>query len=117
MKIAKTIFKQGAGRQTHKPDSNTSSHRLHDTPPESNPVDRERPRQIIRLVRSAERLDEIERDLIRQISHDFEINRSMQGLLTELRMATNRLRGQLSDMERNCGMTEAAENEEETVLA
>jgi hypothetical protein len=52
------------------------------------------------LSRSADRLDTVERDLIRKISESFPIDSTTQQLLTEMRICTNRLRGQLSDIER-----------------
>jgi hypothetical protein len=56
--------------------------------------------QILHLIRSAERLDHVERDLIRQISSRHGVDRTTQRLLTEMRICTNRLRGQISDLER-----------------
>jgi hypothetical protein len=55
---------------------------------------------ILRLVQSAERLDRVERDLIRQISLNFPIDASTKRLLTELRVTTSRLRGQIAEIER-----------------
>jgi hypothetical protein len=57
-------------------------------------------RQVLHLTRNAERLDNVERDLIHQISLRFPVDLTTQKLLTEMRVCTNRLRGQISDMER-----------------
>lgn len=56
---------------------------------------------IICLVRSAERLDRIEQDLIRQMQHTSSIDACTKRLLTELRVTTNRLRGQIAEIERS----------------
>ena len=56
-------------------------------------------RELQRLSRSVERLDMVERDLIRKMSDTFPIDSATQQLLTEMRICTNRLRGQLSDIE------------------
>ena len=55
---------------------------------------------ILRITQSAERLDRVEKDLIRQISLNYEIDASTKRLLTELRVTTNRLRGQIAEIER-----------------
>ncbi len=56
--------------------------------------------QVLNLTRNAERLDIVERDLIRKISDTYQVDLATQKLLTEMRVCTNRLRGQLSDLER-----------------
>jgi len=56
-------------------------------------------RQVLHLTRSAERLDNVERDLIRKLSDSFPVDLTTRNLLTEMRICTNRLRGQLSDLE------------------
>jgi hypothetical protein len=56
--------------------------------------------QVLHLTRNAERLDDVERDLIHRISDRFPVDLATQKLLTEMRVCTNRLRGQISDMER-----------------
>jgi hypothetical protein len=53
-------------------------------------------RQVLRLSHNAERLDSVERDLIRQLSHNWTVDKNTHRLLTEMRVCTNRLRGQLS---------------------
>jgi hypothetical protein len=57
-------------------------------------------RQILRLTRNAERLDNVERDLIRAIAHDGGVHPYTQRLLKEMRICTSRLLGELSDMDR-----------------
>jgi hypothetical protein len=52
------------------------------------------------LNRSADRLDLVEQDLIRKMSLSYPIDSTTQRLLTEMRICTNRLRGELCDMER-----------------
>jgi hypothetical protein len=56
--------------------------------------------QLEQLSRSAERLDTVEQDLIRKLSETFPIDATTRQLLTEMRICTNRLRGQLSDIVR-----------------
>lgn len=56
-------------------------------------------RQVLHLTRNAERLDNVERDLIRRISDGFPVDLATQKLLREMRICTNRLRGQLSSLE------------------
>lgn len=63
-------------------------------------------RQVLQLTRGAERLDLVERDLIRKISESFAVDNATRQLLTEMRICTNRLRGQISDIERLEQMTE-----------
>jgi len=63
-------------------------------------------RQVLQLTRGAERLDLVERDLIRKISESFAVDTTTQQLLTEMRICTNRLRGQICDIERLEQMTE-----------
>lgn len=63
--------------------------------PEHRPED-DITRQMLHLTHSAERLDSVERDLIRQLSHNFTVDMPTHKLLTEMRVCSNRLRGQLS---------------------
>jgi len=63
-------------------------------------------RQVLQLTRGAERLDLVERDLIRKISESSAVDTATRQLLTEMRICTNRLRGQISDIERLEQMTE-----------
>jgi hypothetical protein len=56
--------------------------------------------QILRLTRSAERLDDVEQDLIRSIAHQDRLNPGTQKLLTEMRVCTRRLLGELNDIDR-----------------
>ena len=56
--------------------------------------------QVLHLTRSAERLDNVECDLIRKISDSFPVDPTTRKLLTEMRICTNRLRGQLFELER-----------------
>ena len=51
------------------------------------------------MTRSAERLDIVENDLIRKISENYQVDLATRNLLREMRVCTNRLRGQLSYLE------------------
>ena len=80
--------------------SNSPSIEPTDTPADVSPMAESQSRDLERLNRSAERLDMVEQDLIRKISDTFTIDSTTQHLLTEMRICTNRLRGQLSDIKR-----------------
>ncbi len=57
--------------------------------------------RILILNRSAERLNDVEADLIRKISDDFEVDQTTYHLLTEMQICTNRLMKQIADINAN----------------
>ncbi len=57
--------------------------------------------RILKLNRSAERLNDVEADLIRKISDDFEVDQTTYHLLTEMQICTNRLMKQIADINAN----------------
>ena len=57
--------------------------------------------RLLRLNRYAERLRNVEQDLIRSISENYEIDLPTRRLLTEMQVCTNRLLGQLSAIDRS----------------
>ena len=67
---------------------------------ESEPEVRPSYRQVLRLTRNAERLDHVEQDLIRTIALSEQVNPRTRRLLTEMRVCTCRLLGELSDIDR-----------------
>ncbi|MDD5427067.1 MAG: hypothetical protein PHN52_11370 [candidate division Zixibacteria bacterium] len=58
-------------------------------------------RQILKLFRSAERLDTVEKDLARRLMEYNLIDRSAQKLLSEVQICTCRIIRQLTELHRN----------------
>lgn len=58
-------------------------------------------RQILRLTRNAERLDTVEQDLIRAMANGEPLSDYTRNLLTEMRICTCKLLGELSDIDRS----------------
>ena len=67
-----------------------------------------RTHQVLQLVRKAERLDSVEKDLILQMSRSTRIDRSTKRLLTEMCVCTNQLIGQLAEMDRQAITADAS---------
>jgi|GEM_PF-3927334 len=70
------------------------------TPSAEKTVARPDARQILRLTRNAERLDTVEQDLIRIMAHGGHFSDHTHRLLTEMRVCTCKLLGELSDLDR-----------------
>jgi len=58
-------------------------------------------RRILRLTRNAERLDTVEQDLIRAMANGEPLSEYTRKLLTEMRIRTCKLLGDLSDIDRS----------------
>ena len=56
-------------------------------------------KHLLKLNRDTERLVSVEQDLIRRISENYDIDRRTYRLMTEIQICTNRILGQLQDME------------------
>lgn len=66
--------------------------------------------RVLRLVRKAERLDEVEKDLILRMSHSDRIDVNTKRLLAEMSVCTNQLIGQLSELNRESKPDSAQKN-------
>jgi len=63
--------------------------------------DREYSLRLLKLKRNADRLNEVEQDLIRKLSEGHEMDIATEQLLTEIQICTHRLMAQLADLQRN----------------
>jgi hypothetical protein len=97
-----TVFATTRGRVAEDPPAPASGNTVQETTIDENvePAVSPTSRQILRLTRNAERLDHVERDLIRAIAHDGGVHPYTQRLLREMRICTSRMLGELSDLDR-----------------
>jgi len=72
-------------------------------------------RQILKLFRNAERLDMVEKDLIRRLVENHLTDKKTERLLSEVQICTCRLMKQLSDLHHNNSPKTTVNNERSRV--